>query len=137
MDVQKFKEEGNRTYVGIYAKGRISSIHNGKGGNDGCRVYSGYIEVPYSHKDFADFSEKQQKAICQAELCKTGWHYEFINFSIDVNAFYSEHVRSNENEEKDFPANDEVEVEKDEEDLMWEEFFAEDKEAEETKYSEE
>lgn len=135
MDIQNFKEAVNRTYVRVSVKGRISTHQYLKSSEAEYCVYKGYIEVPYSYKDFIEFSEEQQKAICQAELCKTGWHYEFINFSIDVNAFYLEHVRSNEDEERDFPTNDEVE--KDEEDLMWEEFFAKDEEAEETKHSEE
>ncbi len=35
--------------------------------------YSGYIEVPYSYEDFIAFNENQRKAICQAELSKSGW----------------------------------------------------------------
>ena len=43
--------------------------------------YSGYIEVPYSYEDFIAFNENQRKAICQAELSKSGWclHIEECN----------------------------------------------------------
>ena len=90
MDILKFKEDINRTYVGIYAKGRISIACNRKGGEDGYRIYSGYIEVPYSYNDFTEFSPRQQEAICKAELCKSGWLYEFHTFKIDVDSFFNE-----------------------------------------------
>lgn len=87
MDIQKFKEEVNRTYVGIYAEGRINEEKDSK---EEVRVYTGYVEVPYSYKDFTEFSKKQQEAICLAELCKAGWLYDLVAFNINVEYFFSE-----------------------------------------------
>ena len=77
MTAAQFKKDSKVTYV--WVKGDLSGIvvptlgsasypYNGK------RLkYSGYIEVPYSYEDFIAFNENQRKAICQAELSKSGW----------------------------------------------------------------
>ena len=85
MTAAQFKKDSKVTYVlvkgdpcGIVVPtlGSASYHYNGR------RLkYSGYIEVPYSYEDFIAFNENQRKAICQAELSKSGWclHIEECN----------------------------------------------------------
>ena len=77
MTAAQFKKDSKVTYVlvkgdpcGIVVPYRGSAFHPYMG----IRLkYSGYIEVPYSYEDFIAFNENQRKAICQAELSKSGW----------------------------------------------------------------
>ena len=77
MTAAQFKKDSKVTYVlvkgdpygiGVPTSGSAFYPYSGR------RLkYSGYIEVPYSYEDFIAFNENQRKAICQAELSKSGW----------------------------------------------------------------
>ena len=78
MTAAQFKKDSKVTYVlvkgdpcGIVvpASGSAFKFHY----NSTRLKYSGYIEVPYSYEEFIAFNENQRKAICQAELSKSGW----------------------------------------------------------------
>lgn len=78
MTAAQFKKDSKVTYVlvkgdpyGIVVPASTSALHS----NYSSRrlKYSGYIEVPYSYEEFIAFNENQRKAICQAELSKSGW----------------------------------------------------------------
>lgn len=75
MTAAQFKKDSKVTYV--FVKGTPCGIVVPERGSASypCRrlKYSGYIEVPYSYEDFIAFNENQRKAICQAELSKSGW----------------------------------------------------------------
>ena len=77
MTAAQFKKDSKVTYVlvkgapcGIVVPDRGSAFHPYRPSR---LKYSGYIEVPYSYEDFIAFNENQRKAICQAELSKSGW----------------------------------------------------------------
>lgn len=77
MTAAQFKKDSKVTYVlvkgdpcGIVVPPRTCASYP----YDPRRLkYSGYIEVPYSYEEFIAFNENQRKAICQAELSKSGW----------------------------------------------------------------
>lgn len=86
MTAAQFKKDSKVTYVLV--KGDPYGIvvpHSGSAFHSAFMTsrlkYSGYIEVPYSYEDFIAFNENQRKAICQAELSKSGWclHIEECN----------------------------------------------------------
>ena len=77
MTAAQFKKDSKVTYVlvkgdpcGTLVPDSGSAFHPYWRGR---LKYSGYIEVPYSYEDFIAFNENQRKAICQAELSKSGW----------------------------------------------------------------
>ena len=85
MTAAQFKKDSKVTYVlvkgdpcGIVVPDSGSAFHPYWRGR---LKYSGYIEVPYSYEEFIAFNENQRKAICQAELSKSGWclHIEECN----------------------------------------------------------
>ena len=77
MTAAQFKKDSKVTYVLVKGEPRgfvvpaSESVHSKY--NTTWLKYSGYIEVPYSYEDFIAFNENQRKAICQAELSKSGW----------------------------------------------------------------
>ena len=78
MTAAQFKKDSKVTYVlvkgdpyGIVVPSSGNAFHRNYYPNR--LKYSGYIEVPYSYEDFIAFNENQRKAICQAELSKSGW----------------------------------------------------------------
>ena len=78
MTAAQFKKDSKVTYVlvkgdpyGIVVPDLGNAFHRNYYPNR--LKYSGYIEVPYSYEDFIAFNENQRKAICQAELSKSGW----------------------------------------------------------------
>ena len=78
MTAAQFKKDSKVTYVlvkgdpyGIVVPTSGSAFHSAFYTRR--LKYSGYIEVPYSYEDFIAFNENQRKAICQAELSKSGW----------------------------------------------------------------
>ena len=78
MTAAQFKKDSKVTYVlvkgdpyGIVVPASGSAFHSAFYTRR--LKYSGYIEVPYSYEDFIAFNENQRKAICQAELSKSGW----------------------------------------------------------------
>ena len=78
MTAAQFKKDSKVTYVlvkgdpwGIVVPDSGSAFHPAY--RSSRLKYSGYIEVPYSYEDFIAFNENQRKAICQAELSKSGW----------------------------------------------------------------
>ena len=78
MTAAQFKKDSKVTYVlvkgdpyGIVVPASGSAFHSAF--YPSRLKYSGYIEVPYSYEDFIAFNENQRKAICQAELSKSGW----------------------------------------------------------------
>lgn len=83
MTAAQFKKDSKVTYV--FVKGEPWGLvvpDRGSASYPYRRLkYSGYIEVPYSYEDFIAFNENQRKAICQAELSKSGWclHIEECN----------------------------------------------------------
>lgn len=79
MTAAQFKKDSKVTYVlvkgdpyGIVVPAPTSALHSNPFRSSRLK-YSGYIEVPYSYEDFIAFNENQRKAICQAELSKSGW----------------------------------------------------------------
>ena len=77
MTAAQFKKDSKVTYVlvegdpcGIVVPALGSAFHSAFYTRR--LKYSGYIEVPYSYEDFIAFNENQRKAICQAELSKSG-----------------------------------------------------------------
>lgn len=72
MDIEKFKNESKVTYVLV--SGDIHGITVKRDSRyDTHRLnYSGYVAVPFSYEDFKSFGEKQQRAICEAELLRSG-----------------------------------------------------------------
>ena len=86
MTAAQFKKDSKVTYVlvkgdpyGIVVPASGSAFHSAF--KTSRLKYSGYIEVPYSYEEFIAFNENQRKAICQAELSKSGWclHIEECN----------------------------------------------------------
>ena len=86
MTAAQFKKDSKVTYVlvkgdpcGIVVPASGSAFHSTYSSRR--LKYSGYIEVPYSYEEFIAFNENQRKAICQAELSKSGWclHIEECN----------------------------------------------------------
>ena len=86
MTAAQFKKDSKVTYVlvkgdpyGIVVPSSGSAFHSAF--KPGRLKYSGYIEVPYSYEEFIAFNDNQRKAICQAELSKSGWclHIEECN----------------------------------------------------------
>ena len=75
MTAAQFKKDSKVTYV--WVKGDLRGIVVPTLGSASYSYkqlkYSGYIEVPYSYEEFIAFNENQRKAICQAELSKSGW----------------------------------------------------------------
>lgn len=78
MTAAQFKKDSKVTYVlvkgdpyGIVVPTSGSAFHSTYSSRR--LKYSGYIEVPYSYEEFIAFNENQRKAICQAELSKSGW----------------------------------------------------------------
>ena len=78
MTAAQFKKDSKVTYVlvkgdpcGIVVPASGSAFHSTYSSRR--LKYSGYIEVPYSYEEFIAFNENQRKAICQAELSKSGW----------------------------------------------------------------
>ena len=78
MTAAQFKKDSKVTYVlvkgdpyGIVVPASGSAFHSAFYTRR--LKYSGYIEVPYSYEEFIAFNENQRKAICQAELSKSGW----------------------------------------------------------------
>ena len=81
MTAAQFKKDSKVTYVlvkgdpyGIVVPSSGSALHPNPFTYRSVRLkYSGYIEVPYSYEEFIAFNDNQRKAICQAELSKSGW----------------------------------------------------------------
>ena len=81
MTAAQFKKDSKVTYVlvkgdpyGIVVPSSGSAYHPNPFTYKTDRLrYSGYIEVPYSYEEFIAFNDNQRKAICQAELSKSGW----------------------------------------------------------------
>ena len=77
MTAAQFKKDSKVTYVLVKGEPRgivvpaSESVHSKY--NTTWLKYSGYIEVPYSYEEFIAFNDNQRKAICQAELSKSGW----------------------------------------------------------------
>ena len=78
MTAAQFKKDSKVTYVlvkgdpcGIVVPASGSAFHSTYSSRR--LKYSGYIEVPYSYEEFIAFNDNQRKAICQAELSKSGW----------------------------------------------------------------
>ena len=78
MTAAQFKKDSKVTYVlvegdpcGIVVPASASGLNFNYRTNR--LKYSGYIEVPYSYEEFIAFNDNQRKAICQAELSKSGW----------------------------------------------------------------
>jgi hypothetical protein len=91
MDIEKFKKESKVTYVFIHAEPhgvfvvKAYNMHEVKR-SDNLFNYNGYIVVPFAYNDFISFSEKQQIAICEAELIKSGLCFKVKN--CDPKYFY-------------------------------------------------
>ena len=85
MTAAQFKKDSKVTYVLVKGDpcGFVVPARDGaQYSYDPRRLkYSGYIEVPYSYEEFIAFNDNQRKAICQAELSKSGWclHIEECN----------------------------------------------------------
>ena len=78
MTAAQFKKDSKVTYVLVKGDPHGIVVPTSEGAfkfhYDSIRLkYSGYIEVPYSYEEFIAFNENQRKAICQAELSKSGW----------------------------------------------------------------
>lgn len=77
MTAAQFKKDSKVTYVLVKGEPRGIVVPASEGVHSKYYTtwlkYSGYIEVPYSYEDFIAFNENQRKAICQAELSKSGW----------------------------------------------------------------
>ena len=84
MTAEQFKNNSKVTYVRVEGKPSGYVVSKPK---ELC-FYKGYIEVPYSHEDFISFNEKQRKAICEAELCKSGLFLEITK--CNPNSFFEE-----------------------------------------------
>ena len=78
MTAAQFKKDSKVTYVLVKGEPRgivvpaSESVNHSKYYTTWLK-YSGYIEVPYSYEEFIAFNDNQRKAICQAELSKSGW----------------------------------------------------------------
>lgn len=94
MDTNEFKKTSKHTYV--YVEGQACGLVVPKSKSSGIEReynsqmlnYCGYIEVPYSYDVFNTFSPKQQLAICQATMVKSGLCYK-LNLC-EINAFFEE-----------------------------------------------
>lgn len=95
MDIEKFKKESEVTYV--YVKGKPMGLYYDKGNK--LQYFQGYIQVPFRHKDFTAFDEKQQRAICEADLNKAGIPIHVI--SCDPFCFYEDQDQVNDTKEDD------------------------------------
>ena len=77
MTAAQFKKDSKVTYVLVKGEPHGIVVPASEGVHSKYYTtrlkYSGYIEVPYSYEDFIAFNENQRKAICQAELSKSGW----------------------------------------------------------------
>jgi len=84
MEKEDFTKQSKVTYVKV-----VGDLHGYvvPTPNESVR-YSGYIEVPYSYEDFSGFSLYQRKAICQAELSKSGLCVKIK--TCDMDAFFME-----------------------------------------------
>ena len=73
MNIEKFKKESKVTYVQVTGKpiGVIVPRNRQDFSHDDF-LYRGFIEVPFPHDDFVELSDEQQRAICEATLCKLG-----------------------------------------------------------------
>lgn len=77
MDIEKFKKESKVTYVHVSGERHGVFVITSYAMRDVKRSenllrYNGYIVVPFNYYDFVSFSEEQQRAICEAELIKSG-----------------------------------------------------------------
>ena len=94
MNADQFKMNSKVTYVWVEGEphGIVvpldSSIKKEKLYRQSFLNYSGYIVVPYSYDEFVSFNEAQRKAICQAELSKSGWCIQ-IN-ACNPNSFFED-----------------------------------------------
>ena len=88
MDIEKFKKESKVTYVEV--SGIIKGVPSEK--NDVIR-YKGYITVPFCYNDFKSFTDLQQKAICEAELVKSG-------ICMQINSYYLDSFYCSEDDRK-------------------------------------
>ncbi len=91
MDIEKFKKESKETYVYVTGDFRGLVVYRKNNTlpfetNTIFRKYSGYILVPFCFADFTSFNERQQKAICEAEIVRSGLCIEVE--SCDPNVFY-------------------------------------------------
>lgn len=82
MDLTKFKEEAEKTYV------YIDSVSYPE------KFTSRYIEVPYSYFDFTSLTVEQQLAICQCELRKDKLFVKLHELYIDADRFFYAHYSS-------------------------------------------
>ena len=78
MTAAQFKKDSKVTYVLVEGDPRGIVVPTSEGAfklryNSIRLKYSGYIEVPYSYEEYIAFNDNQRKAICQAELSKSGW----------------------------------------------------------------
>lgn len=80
-----FKQESPISYVYVDCQVVVTVPKDGIKTNS--NKFQGYIEVPYSYIEFTKFSEKQQKAICEAELCKNGICTHLLSY-VDPNKFF-------------------------------------------------
>jgi hypothetical protein len=80
-----FKQKSPITYVHVQCYVIVSASKDGLKTNS--NKYEGYIEVPYSYDLFTKFSEKQQIAICEAVLCKSGICTKLFG-TVDPNKFF-------------------------------------------------
>lgn len=81
-DIFKQKSPISYVYVDCYVIGASPK----EGIQSNCN-FKGYIEVPYSYNEFIKFSEKQQIAICEAVLCKSGICTKLLR-TVDPNRFF-------------------------------------------------
>ena len=91
MNIEYFKKNSKVTYVWVTGDPRgivvpVSENEHNSNYKTSWLKYSGYIEVPYSYKEFVDFNESQREAICQAVLSKSGWCLH--NIKCDPDKFF-------------------------------------------------
>ena len=92
MTAAQFKKDSKVTYVLVKGEPRgivVPASENEHNSNYKTTwlKYSGYIEVPYSYEEFIAFNENQRKAICQAQLSKSGFCVDIEE--CDIEKFYN------------------------------------------------
>jgi len=88
MNIEKFKKESKVTYVHIV--GRPTGVIVPRNKQDFSHddfLYNGFIEVPFSYDNFMSLSDEQQRAICEATLCKLGHPVKVSGCNVEL--FYS------------------------------------------------
>lgn len=85
MNKEKFLKNLQTTYVYVKGKPMYKVIPSAKS-MDIMKThlpYEGYIEVPYEYDQMKTLNFEQIKAICQAELSKSGFCVEIEECDID------------------------------------------------------